>query len=53
MFQIRDILRWIRILGSVHRITDQNPDTGPAVFVSGSNEPQKIFYVICVLLTDR
>jgi hypothetical protein len=43
MFRIRDILRRIRILGSVHWITEKNPDLGPALFVSGSNEAKKFF----------
>jgi hypothetical protein len=39
MFQIRGILRWIRILGSLHCIPDLDPD--PARFVSEFQDANK------------
>jgi hypothetical protein len=39
VFRVLDILRLIRILGSVHWIT--NPDPDPALFVSGFRDTNK------------
>jgi hypothetical protein len=44
VFRIRDILIRIRILGSVHWITDPDPDTGTAHFGNGFQDTKKIVF---------
>ncbi len=52
MSRIREILRRIRILGSLHWITDLDPDLDPALFVSGFQDAtKKNFNVFCLLLS--
>jgi hypothetical protein len=47
VFRTYDILRRIRMLGSVHWITD--PDPGPALFVSDFQETnQKLVFLLII-----
>jgi hypothetical protein len=52
--RIRDILIRIRIVGSVHWITDPDPAPDPALFVNDfqdANKTKKIFLKFCLLHT--